>query len=66
MTDAKPTLLVTVFSDFICPFCYVGHVRLNRLRDLYDLKVNCCFVEIHPETPPEGRPVNELGYPEAQ
>jgi predicted DsbA family dithiol-disulfide isomerase len=66
MTDSKPTLLVTVFSDFICPFCYVGHVRLNRLRDLYELKVNWRFLEIHPETPPEGRPVGELNYPAPQ
>ena len=26
----KPPLLATVFSDYICPFCYVGDVRLQR------------------------------------
>ena len=29
----KPALLATVFTDYICPFCYIGDVRLDRLRD---------------------------------
>ncbi|HKK13793.1 MAG TPA: DsbA family protein [Gammaproteobacteria bacterium] len=57
-----PELRVTVFTDYICPFCYVGDARLNRLRAEFDLKVNWCFLEIHPETPGRGRAVQELGY----
>ncbi|MGB5276185.1 MAG: DsbA family protein [Gammaproteobacteria bacterium] len=56
-------LRVTVFSDYICPFCYVGYHRLMRLRDSYDLKINWRFIEIHPETSPEGEPVTSLDYP---
>ena len=59
-------LRVTVFSDYICPFCYVGHHRLMRLRDTYDLKINWCFIEIHPETPAEGEPATSLDYPSKQ
>ncbi len=59
---AKPTLLATVFSDYICPFCYVGDVRLDRLREDYELKVSWCFVEIHPETPAQGMSTSQLGY----
>jgi predicted DsbA family dithiol-disulfide isomerase len=62
----KPTLLATVFTDYICPFCYVGDVRVDRLREIYELKVNWCFVEIHPETPAEGMATSLLGYPEQQ
>jgi len=62
----KPELLATVFTDYICPFCYVGDVRLDRLRDDYDLKVNWCFLEIHPETPAGGMAIEELGYPESR
>jgi len=58
----KPELLVTVFTDYICPFCYVGDVRLDRLRDAYDLKINWCFLEIHPDTPAEGMKIEALGY----
>jgi predicted DsbA family dithiol-disulfide isomerase len=60
-----PELRVTVFSDYICPFCYVGHHRLMRLRDTYELKINWCFVEIHPETDAAGEPVSSLDYPSA-
>ena len=61
-----PELKVTVFSDYICPFCYVGHHRLMRLKDSYDLKINWCFIEIHPETSAEGEPVASLDYPSEQ
>ena len=61
-----PELKLTVFSDYICPFCYVGHHRLMRLRDNYDLKINWCFIEIHPETSPDGEPVASLEYPSEQ
>jgi predicted DsbA family dithiol-disulfide isomerase len=65
MTQAdNPPLLATVFSDYICPFCYVADARLQRLRADYDLKINWCFLEIHPETPSAGMPIGELGYPE--
>lgn len=56
-------LAVTVYSDYVCPFCYIGHLRLEKLRDEYDLEVDWKFLEIHPENPPEGKPVTELGYP---
>ncbi|RRQ22688.1 DsbA family oxidoreductase [Thiohalobacter thiocyanaticus] len=62
MSDARPELLVTAFSDYICPFCYVGDARLNRLREAFRVRINWCLLEIHPETPPEGQPVRELGY----
>jgi predicted DsbA family dithiol-disulfide isomerase len=64
--SAKPRLSVTVFSDYICPFCYVGDARLDKLRDDYELDVDWCFFEIHPENPAEGKPVEELGYPPEQ
>ena len=57
-----PELKITVFSDYVCPFCYVGHHRLLRLRDSYDLKINWCFIEIHPETSKAGDPVDSLQY----
>lgn len=58
-----PVIKLTVFSDYICPFCYVGYHRLMRLRDEYELKINWCFIEIHPETSAEGEPVASLEYP---
>jgi len=63
MDKQKPELKVTVFSDYICPFCYVGHHRLMRLNDEYDMKINWCFIEIHPENSAEGEPTTSLDYP---
>jgi len=62
----KPELPVILFSDYICPFCYIGDRRLERLGERYDLKVERRFLEIHPDTPPGGVPVSELGYPPEQ
>lgn len=64
--EPLPELHVTVYSDYICPFCYVGHHRLQRLRDAYDLKINWCFLEIHPESSAEGEPIDSLDYPSEQ
>jgi len=61
-TAEKPELLATVFTDYICPFCYVGDVRLDRLREDYNLKINWCFLELHPETPSAGMDTSCLGY----
>jgi len=44
----------------------VGERRLARLNDEFDVRLERRFLEIHPETPPEGMPVSGLGYPPAQ
>lgn len=62
MTAIQPELKITVFSDYICPFCYVGHHRLMRLKDSYDIRVNWCLVEIHPENSEQGEPITSLEY----
>lgn len=59
----KPELAVIVFSDYVCPFCYIGDRRLSRLGEHYDLKVDHRFFEIRPDTPSSGMPLSELGYP---
>jgi predicted DsbA family dithiol-disulfide isomerase len=52
---------VTVYSDYICPFCYIGKERVDRLQQDFDLEIEWKGFEIHPETPPEGRAIEELG-----
>jgi len=58
----KPELKISILSDYICPFCFIGHLRLESLREFYDLKINWCFIEIHPETPSEGHSIKMLNY----
>lgn len=58
----KPQLRISVFLDYVCPFCYVGNHRLLRLEDTYDLRVNWAYIEIHPHTPLEGVAPEALDY----
>jgi len=62
VVETNGPIPVTVFSDYICPFCYVGDRRLMRLAEQVDLAITWRGVEIHPETPPEGMPLEALGY----
>ncbi|WP_319582925.1 DsbA family protein [uncultured Pseudodesulfovibrio sp.] len=51
---------VTIFSDFVCPFCFVGSGIIDRLRQDFDILDTWLPHELHPETPPEGRPLDDL------
>lgn len=62
-SEFPPGLQVTVYSDYVCPFCYVGDRRIARLQEQFDVQVTWRGVEIHPDTPPGGMPLSELGYP---
>jgi len=57
---------VAIYTDYICPFCFIGHLRLEKLRGELDLEVDWRFIEIHPDHPPEGKSVAELGYSHRQ
>jgi predicted DsbA family dithiol-disulfide isomerase len=45
---------ITVFSDFICPFCYIGIHNLRRLQPEFELEIQWRGFQIHPEWPAEG------------
>ncbi len=50
----------TVFSDYICPFCFIGKRRAERLAEELPLKPVWKGFEIHPETPLEGIPLSRF------
>jgi predicted DsbA family dithiol-disulfide isomerase len=52
---------VIVFSDYICPFCYIGKVAIDQLQREFAVPVEWRHIEIHPETPLEGIPRAQLG-----
>lgn len=62
----RPQLRLTVFTDYICPFCYIGDLRLQKLRKDYEVLVNYRFIEIHPDTPVQGATVDSLNYSDEQ
>ncbi|HAA12319.1 MAG TPA: hypothetical protein DCE41_11705 [Cytophagales bacterium] len=45
---------ITVYSDYICPYCYVSMGALHKLQEKYDLNITWKGMEIHPDTPDEG------------
>ena len=68
-SSEKHRVRVEVFSDYTCPWCYIGWARLERLREeLDDAELDVAWLpfEIHPEVPDEGMPVEELPYSDEQ
>ena len=45
-----------IWSDYICPFCYVGLERGEWLRERFGAEVDWVPFDLHPEYPPEGIP----------
>jgi predicted DsbA family dithiol-disulfide isomerase len=50
---------ITLFSDFICPFCYVGFATLRKLKPEFDFTLRHRGYQIHPEWPAEGMPAEQ-------
>ncbi len=51
---------VTVFSDYICPFCFIGKRRADKLAEELAVQPVWKGYEIHPEVPPEGIPLSRF------
>ncbi len=66
MTAIRTTVHLDVFSDYTCPWCYVGWARLEaalrRVPEGVDVDVRWRPYEIHAEVQPEGMPVEDLAY----
>ena len=56
---------VIVYSDYICPFCFIGKERVDRLEEKFEIDVEWKGFEIHPETPAGGSDLASLGFDEA-
>jgi len=56
----KPRIRLRVVSDYICPWCYIGFVRAERLRDEFEVELDACAYDLKPGLPPEGLPRSEV------
>ncbi len=46
---------ITVYYDYICPFCFIGTRRIEILTKEFNIEdVEWKGIEIHPEIPPQG------------
>ncbi len=50
---------LTIYSDYICPWCYVGQGVVERLKTEYALQVDWQPFYLRPDTPPEGMDLPE-------
>jgi predicted DsbA family dithiol-disulfide isomerase len=59
-------LKITMFSDFVCPFCYIGFEILRGLRGEFDFQLEWRGFQIDPEWPAEGIPVERFRAGDAE
>jgi predicted DsbA family dithiol-disulfide isomerase len=52
-------LKIVMFSDYICPFCYVGFETIRKLKGEFDLQLEWRGFQIHPDWPAEGIPADK-------
>ena len=53
-------ITLEVFSDYVCPWCYLGDNRVKQLRANYDVRIKLVHFPLHPETPADGRTLAEM------
>jgi predicted DsbA family dithiol-disulfide isomerase len=57
MPDA---VTLEVFTDFVCPWCYLGTPRVEKLRRNFHIDVQWIYFPLHPDTPAEGMLLKDL------
>ena len=49
-----------VFSDYVCPWCYLGQSRLKKVLKKINLKTELIHFPLHPDTPINGMELTKL------
>lgn len=49
-----------IFTDFICPWCYLCTNRIARLQREWQIQIHWSYYPLHPDTAPGGMPLEEL------
>jgi predicted DsbA family dithiol-disulfide isomerase len=49
-----------VFTDYVCPWCYLGDARVKKLKKAYEIDIELIHFPLHPDTPVEGRKLLDL------
>jgi predicted DsbA family dithiol-disulfide isomerase len=52
-------LKIVMFSDYICPFCYIGFETVRQLRPEFNFELEWRGFQIHPDWPAEGIPADQ-------
>ena len=49
-----------VFTDFVCPWCYLSMPRVARLQAKYEIEIEGTYFPLHPDSPKEGLLLQDL------
>ncbi|MCS5631090.1 MAG: DsbA family protein [Pirellulaceae bacterium] len=52
--------VLEVFTDFVCPWCYLGEKQLQEAAADTDVTLRYIYFPLHPETPAKGMTLEEL------
>jgi predicted DsbA family dithiol-disulfide isomerase len=58
--ENDPLLSVRLVSDYICPWCWIGLKRVERLMDEFAIEFDVCAYELRPGLPLEGLPREQV------
>jgi len=53
-------IILEVFTDYVCPWCYLGDNRVKQIKQNYDISVQLVHFPLHPDTPAEGRTLQDM------
>jgi len=53
-------ITLEVFTDFVCPWCYLATPRVEKLKRNFKIEVQWVYFPLHPDTPAEGLPLKDL------
>ena len=53
-------ITLEVFTDFVCPWCYLSIPRVKKLQENFSISVQWTYFPLHPETPREGMTLKDL------
>ena len=53
-------LKIVMFSDYICPFCYIGFETVRKLKPEFNFELEWRGFQIHPDWPAEGLAVDHV------
>jgi predicted DsbA family dithiol-disulfide isomerase len=59
-TKQDSLLHIRVISDYICPWCYIGLTRVERLMNEFAVEFDVGAYELRPGLPPEGLPRDQV------
>jgi predicted DsbA family dithiol-disulfide isomerase len=59
-TQQRQALEVELFTDFVCPWCYLGNAVLGKVSETVPLRIRRTPFPLHPDTPADGMKLSDL------